>query len=158
GLFGESDDEKAARLAREQKEVDQDAAIANLKDQVSALEDSVRRLTGQNETLSHRVDELNTRIERMQKDFDYKLCTVTAQQVGGDSGSLPCDSSDNSGASVNSGFVAPPSAQMSANAPSTGAPLKLSPPSGVLGTLPRDASAGAAASAPASAGAPSTTS
>src|SRR5690349_3058482 len=88
GLFGESEEEKAERLAREQKEADQDAAIANLNTQVRDLQDTVRRLTGQNEVLSHKVEQFDSKVDRMQKDFDYKLCTVMAQQVGGDTSSL----------------------------------------------------------------------
>ncbi len=113
-LFGESDEEKAARQQHEQA---QDASIAQLNQRVNDLEDSLRRLTGQMEQMDHRMSDLNTRIERMQRDFDYKLCTMAAQQLGagGDQGGLPC------------------------NQPSTQSPppsQNLAPPPGVLGTLP----------------------
>jgi len=117
-LFGESDEEKAAREAKEQS---QDAAIQQLNQKVNDLEDTVRRLTGQNEQLDHRLSDTNSRIERMQKDFDYKLCTMTAQQLGESADSLPCGG----GGSTTTGNSVAPN-----NAP------RLSPPPGVLGTIP----------------------
>jgi len=97
GLFGESDEEKAARLKAEQRENDQDAGIAELRQRLSDLETALRQTTGQNEVLTHQIQELAQRIDRQQKDFDYKLCTLAAQQLGAtaapdNSGnSLPCD-------------------------------------------------------------------
>jgi len=112
-LFGESDDEKAARQQHEQS---QDAAIAQLTQRVNDLEDSLRRLTGQNELQDHKIADLNAKIDRMQRDFDYKLCTLAAQQLGasGNDG-LPCN-------------------QPAASAPAPS--QNLAPPPGVLGTLP----------------------
>jgi len=78
GLFGESDEEKAARL----REDNQDAQIADLKQRIHDLEQSLPQITGQNEELSHRIQELSNRIDRQQKDFDYKLCSLAAQQLG----------------------------------------------------------------------------
>ncbi|MBS0277126.1 MAG: hypothetical protein JSR81_05865, partial [Proteobacteria bacterium] len=78
GLFGESDEEKAARLAHEQN---QDTQINQLNQQVNDLQQSITRLTGHVEMLDHRLDEANSRIDRMQKDFNYKICTMTAQQL-----------------------------------------------------------------------------
>jgi len=78
GLFGESDEEKAARL----REDNQDAQIADLKQRIHDLEQSLPQITGQNEELSHRIQELSIRIDRQQKDFDYKLCSLAAQQLG----------------------------------------------------------------------------
>jgi tol-pal system protein YbgF len=121
GLFGESDEEKAARLAKEQS---QDTQINQLNQQISDLQDTVRRLTGHVEMLDHKLSDANARIDRMQKDFDYKICTMTAQQLGESTDSLPC--AGGSGASSPSDSVAPN------NAP------RLSPPPGVLGTIPSD--------------------
>jgi len=96
GLFGESDEEKAARL---QHESDQDTAISDLKQRVHDLEQSLQQVTGQNETLMHRIQELSNRLDRQKKDFDYRLCTLVAQQVGAgtsanqDGTGLPCDAS-----------------------------------------------------------------
>src|ERR1041385_1316984 len=72
-LFGESDEERAARLAAEQHEQAQDASIRYLRQRNDDLESTVRRLTGELEQQDHRITELNNRIDRMQKDFDYKL-------------------------------------------------------------------------------------
>jgi tol-pal system protein YbgF len=149
GLFGESEEEKAARLAREQKETDQDAAIANLNDQVRDLQDTVRRLTGQNEVLSHKVEQFDSRVDRMQKDFDYKLCTMTAQQVGGDTAALPCNPNGDAATSYRAPLPQP-SAQ-SFNDPASAPPRALAPPPGVLGSLPKPASQPTDAAAPAAA-------
>ena len=97
GLFGESDEEKAARLKAEQRENDQDAGIAELRQRIGDLEQALRQSTGQNEMLANQIHQLTERIDRQQKDFDYKLCTLAAQQLGAgtapdNSGtSLPCD-------------------------------------------------------------------
>lgn len=137
GLFGESEEEKAARLAREQKETDQDSAVANLNDQVRDLQDTVRRLTGQNEVLSHKVEQFDSRVDRMQRDFDYKLCTVTAQQVGGDTASLPCN--PNGDATTSYRTPPPQPSAQSFNDPASSPPRTLAPPPGVLGSLPKPA-------------------
>jgi tol-pal system protein YbgF len=105
-LFGESDEEKAAKAAQQQHEDNQDAQIADLKQRVHDLEQSLQQVTGQNELLGHRIDELSDRIDRQQKDFNYKLCSLAAQQLGtGTSsdqtgGGLPCDQTAAVGAIV----------------------------------------------------------
>ena len=116
-LFGESDEEKAERLAKEQN---QDAQINQLNQQVNDLQDTIRRLTGHVEQLDHKLSDANARMDRMQKDFDYKICSMTAQQLGESTDSLPC-----AGGASPSSDSAPPM-----NAP------RLSPPPGVLGTIP----------------------
>lgn len=133
-LFGESDEEKEARL---QKEQSQDAAIAALQQHVQDLENSLRRVTGELEQQDHKIGELNARIDRMQKDFDYKLCTLAAQQLGassdqGDQNSLACggQGAPASAAAAPNGPSYPPAAQ------SAQEPIHLAPPPGVLGTLP----------------------
>jgi tol-pal system protein YbgF len=117
-LFGESDEEKAARLAKEQN---QDTQINQLTQQVNDLQETIRRLTGHVEQLDHKLSEANSRMDRMQKDFDYKICTMTAQQLGEDAASLPCGGA----------AAASPSTEVAPN----NAP-RLSPPPGVLGTIP----------------------
>jgi tol-pal system protein YbgF len=95
-LFGESDEEKAARLRHE---ADQDAEISDLKRRLHDLELSLQQATGQNEVLSHRLQQLNDRIDSQKRDFEYKLCTIVAQQVGAGTSAdqsgagLPCDAS-----------------------------------------------------------------
>jgi tol-pal system protein YbgF len=141
-LFGESDEEKAARLQHEQN---QDTEIANLNDRVGDLESSLRNLTGQVEELDHRLAEMKARMARMQKDYDYKLCTIAAQQLGASTdpdnpNALPCAG----GGGQNS---APPSAPAASSisppsAPAAG-PVHLAPPPGVLGTLPANQSSAA---------------
>jgi len=166
GLFGESDEEKAARL---QHEADQDGQIATLNNKLRDLEDTVRNLTGQNEELSHRLGELNAKIDKQQKDFEYRLCAMAAQQLGaatgeGDANAVPCP-----GGAGGTAYNAPPPAQ---RAPSDddelggtirdngrggtmdsggrdsggrdGGGRQLAPPPGVLGTLPAGNTAGAA--------------
>lgn len=131
-LFGESDEEKAARLQHEQN---QDSSIATLNQRVGDLEETLRKLTGQMEQLDHRVSEFNDRVARMQKDFDYKLCTIAAQQLGatndaGGQNALPCNGQPAAPAASSSGEAGPPA---------SGGPVHLAPPPGVLGTLPESA-------------------
>ena len=132
GLFGESDAEKAAR----QHEKDQDASIADLNQRVHDLGEALRQATGQNESLSHQVQELNDKLDRQRKDFEYRLCTISAQQLGASQGgsdegtSLPCPGG--AGASMTYGAPPPPMQQQS----SVSGTVHLAPPPGVLGTLP----------------------
>ncbi|MGN6516537.1 MAG: tol-pal system protein YbgF [Rhizomicrobium sp.] len=131
GLFGESDDEKAARLAHEQN---QDTQINQLNQQVSDLQETVRRLTGQMEQLNHKLSDANAHMDRMQKDFDYKICTMTAQQLGESAdttqGGLPC-----AGGGAASAPSAAPAPQGS-GVQQSGSAVHLAPPPGVLGTIP----------------------
>jgi tol-pal system protein YbgF len=97
GLFGESDEEKAAREAHESQ---QDADLSDLKTRVTDIEQSLQQTTGQNEQLSRQVRELKTALEKQKKDFDYKLCSLSAQLMGVTSsgeGGLSCDGSGSSG-------------------------------------------------------------
>ncbi|HEX4294458.1 MAG TPA: tol-pal system protein YbgF [Rhizomicrobium sp.] len=148
GLFGESDEEKAARV----HEQNQDAAIADLKQRVHDLEDSLSQSTGQNEALAHQVQQLNDKIERQKKDFEYRLCALSAQQLGANqsedaeqsAAAIPCPG----GAPVQQSYNAPPPQQQQQNPQ---AAVHLAPPPGVLGTLPAGKTA---AMAPAAAGNP----
>lgn len=138
-LFGESDEEKAAR---QQHEDGQDAQIRTLNDKVRDLEETVSRLTGQNEELSHRISELSEKIDRQQKDFEYRLCALAAQQLGsalgqGDPNAVPCP-----GSGPAAGL--PQISSAPASAPRPGGEAQLAPPPGVLGTLPAGAPAPAA--------------
>ena len=101
GLFGESDEEKAAR---QQHEDNQDAQIADLKQRLHDLEQSLQQLTGQNEQLGHRVQELRAKLDSQQKDYDYKLCSLSAQLLSAGAtpdqsgNALPCDLTASAGA------------------------------------------------------------
>jgi tol-pal system protein YbgF len=128
GLFGESDEEKAARI----HEQNQDSSIADLTQRLHDLEEALRQSTGQNESLAHQVQQLSDKLERQKKDFDYRLCTITAQQMGAadsdQQGGMSCGGGG-SGASATYN-MAPPPAQQSSDI------VHLAPPPGVLGTLP----------------------
>lgn len=173
-LFGPSDEEKAAQKAHEDS---QDSSITQLQGRVSELEDKVRGLienlaqaTNSNEELSHQIQLENDKIDRMQKDFAYRLCTLSAQQLGaGDA--INCANPGSAAATANPAPALPP---QQAQSPQPGAQLAplggasgqegaangvaalppasstnsdqvvLGRPSGVLGTLP----AGNATAAP----------
>jgi tol-pal system protein YbgF len=126
GLFGESDEEKAARL---QHENDQDTAIADLRQRLHDLEQSLQTVTGQNETLTHRMRELSEQLGQQQKNFDNKLCTLVAQQLGAETAAnqggtgLPCDAP--------TALVAQGGALQTSGPAAPGAPLVLGAGSGV---------------------------
>jgi tol-pal system protein YbgF len=88
-LFGPSDEEKAREAAQDGGIRDlmgqtqqQDTRLRALEDKVRTLTDSLARATGTNEELHHQIQTQNEQIERMQKDFAYRLCTLSAQQMG----------------------------------------------------------------------------
>jgi hypothetical protein len=111
----------------------QNASIATLNQRLGDLEETLRRLTGQVEELDHRVGEFNEKLSRVRKEFDYKICALAAQQLGagtapGDETALPCSGSAAQGAvTPNPGGPSP-----------AGGGVRLAPPPGVLGTLPRN--------------------
>ena len=153
-LFGESDEEKAARQAHEDG---QDSQISQLGGRIQQLEDRVRSLTeslssatGANEELAHQIQELRQKIDAQQKDFAYRLCMLSAQQLGADSNEqgLNCSAAGApSAAAANNalpqnytpGAPLPPLGgdnQSFNGPPSSGAPQPLGRPPGTLGTLP----------------------
>ena len=154
-LFGESDEEKAARQAHEDG---QDGQINQLGGRIQQLEDRVRSLTqslssatGNNEELAHQIQDLRQKIDAQQKDFAYRLCMLSAQQLGADAGDqgLNCGAAGSAapvpaaggnfqnyqpgtplppiGNDGNQGFNGPPA---------SGAPQQFGRPPGTLGTLP----------------------
>jgi tol-pal system protein YbgF len=156
-LFGESDEEKAARQAHEDG---QDAQITQMGNRVQELEDKVRSLTdtlanatGANEQLAHQIQDLRQKIDAQQKDFAYRLCMMSAQQLGAGDQGLNCGGTGAGNPPspaaaqgavnlapgtplppINSDQVAPavlPSQDMA-----SGAPQQLGKPPGTLGTLP----------------------
>ena len=138
GLFGESDEEKAARI----HEQTQDASIADLTQRVHDLEESLRQSTGRNEALAHQMQQLSDKLDRQKKDFEYRLCTIAAQQLGAGTGdeqnALPCPGGAGASMTYN---PAPYSAPQSSET------VHLAPPPGVLGTLPARPAMSAQASA-----------
>ena len=168
-LFGESDEEKAARQAHEDG---QDAQIKQLGDRVQQLEDKTRNLTeslstltGANEELSHQIQELRQKIDAQQKDFAYRLCMLSAQQLGaGDSGlncgatggAMPPPPAAQGPANIAPGAPLPPigadqgAAAMPSGAPdgASDEPQQLGKPPGTLGTLPTTAAPVGPSSAP----------
>jgi tol-pal system protein YbgF len=167
-LFGESDEEKAARQAHEDG---QDAQIKQLGDRVQQLEDKARNLTeslstltGANEELAHQIQDLNRKIDAQQKDFAYRLCMLSAQQLGagdqglncGGTGVAPPPAATAQGpATMAPGAALPPiGGDQAAAAPSpddaSGTPQQLGKPPGTLGTLPGNAASPVGPSGPSS--------
>ena len=88
-LFGPSDEEKAQEAAQDKGIADlqgaqqqQDARVRGLEDKVQGLTQSLSQATGQNEELGHQIQLQNEKLDRMEKDFAYRLCTLSAQQLG----------------------------------------------------------------------------
>jgi tol-pal system protein YbgF len=92
-LFGPSDEEKAHEASQDQQLSDlgnqarqQSDRIRDQEDKIRGLTSSLSQATGTNEELQHQIQVQNDKIDRMQKDFAYRLCTLSAQQLGaGDS-------------------------------------------------------------------------
>jgi len=162
-LFGPSDEEKAREAAQDQAVKDvkdlqdktqgQDSRIRSLEDKVQGLTDSLSQATGANEELAHQIQVQNDKIDRMQKDFAYRLCQLSAQQLGaGDA--MNCSASPAGGAvasqpySQMQGSLAPGQALPPINATGNGQPgfiaapptdngdVQRGRPPGTLGTLP----------------------
>jgi tol-pal system protein YbgF len=172
-LFGPSDEEKAREAAQDEgiqtlqgASQQHDGRIRELEDRVRALTESLSRATGANEELSHQIQQQNDKIDKMEKDFAYRLCTLSAQQLGaGDS--INCAAAGTSSAGQQAyapppgaprpGDSLPPIGAAPDNAPAIApdnGPAVLGRPPGVLGTLPSGPPP-AIASAPPSQPAPS---
>jgi len=136
-IFGPSDEEKAAAAQAAQHEKDQDANIAALNQRENDIEDQIRRLTGQIEVLNHRIDEMSQRLEIMKKEYDYKLCTMSAQQLAGagQPSAVPCGSDGQPPPPA--AYNAPPQGAQNGPPPQPTGVTRLAPPPGVLGTLPQ---------------------
>jgi tol-pal system protein YbgF len=157
-IFGPSDEEKAQEAAQDQGIKDlqntsqqHDGRIKSLEDKVQALTDSLSQLTGTNEELNHQIQQQNEKIDRMQKDFAYRLCQLSAQQLGaGDTMNCAAAGTPSANAGpvpggMTPGQALPPVSSNDASgfasatpAPPVvdgGAPDRGRPP-GVLGTLP----------------------
>ena len=164
-LFGPSDEEKAREAAQDQglaqlgSQAQQlESRIQAQEDKVRALTDTLARATGTNEELRHQIDLLNQKIDSQKKDFSYRLCMVSAQQLGADAQGLNCAGAANgqqnfqAAAPSQPGGFRPGQELPPVDAPqppgnfggnfggniASGAPTPLARPPGLLGTLPGD--------------------
>ena len=150
-LFGPSDEEKAHEAGQDSQLTTlagQDQQLASrlqvLEDKSRSLTESLAQATGTNEELRHQLDLLNQKIDQQQKDFSYRLCMISAQQLGAgaDDQGLNCAATGAGGA--NTAMAQPPRGNFSPGTPlppldgdsrASGAPIRLAPPPGNLGTL-----------------------
>ncbi len=155
-LFGPSDEEKAHEASQDQQLGDltsqarqQGDRIRDLEDKVRGLTSSLSQATGTNEELQHQIQVQNDKIDRMQKDFAYRLCTLSAQQLGaGDSMNCAAAGTGTSVApqpysqsGLRPGDPLPPIDATGNNGPNQGGFTSAPPPGrgrppGNLGTLP----------------------
>jgi tol-pal system protein YbgF len=152
-LFGPSDEEKAREAAQDSGLHDlqgvsqqQDARIRELEDRVRGLTQSLSQTTGANEELSHQLQLQNEKLDRVEKDFAYRLCTLSAQQLGAnDSINCAAAGTPSAGAAaypppsqgMRPGEALPPvgGGAIDANPPDNGPAVRGRPP-GTLGSLP----------------------
>ncbi len=150
-LFGPSDEEKAHEAAQDSGIHDlqattqqQDGRIQALEDKARALTQSLSQATGANEDLTHQIQLLNDKIDRIQKDFAYRLCTLSAQQLGA-SDALNCAAGGTAAAAQPStqamrpGDTLPPIGAAPAVGANDNGPAMRGLAPGVLGTLPAPA-------------------
>jgi len=166
-LFGPSDEEKARESAQDEgiqtlqgATQQQDGRIRELEDRVRGLTEALSRATGANEELSHHIQQQNDKLDKMEKDFAYRLCTLSAQQLGAGE-SMNCAAAGTASAGQQAyapppggprpGDSLPPIGAAPDNGPAIApdnAPAVLGRPPGVLGTLPSGPPGPAIASAP----------
>jgi len=89
--------------------------IRDLQDRVRSLTDSLARATGANEELGFQLRQMDNRMTQQERDFAYRLCVISAQQLGADAQSMNCAAAGTQGA------VQPPQAQQFAS-PGTSLP------------------------------------
>src|SRR6185369_15465510 len=144
-LFGPSDEEKAREAAQDSgiqnlqgASQQQDARLRELEDRVRGLTDALSRSTGGNEELSHQLQLQNDKIDKMDKDFAYRLCTLSAQQLGA-ADSMNCAAAGTASAGQQAYGPPPGAARPGDNLPPIGAaagpngPAVFGRPPGVLG-------------------------
>lgn len=101
------------------------ARAAEIQLKIADMQEQIRKLTGRVEELDHKVQQTNDRLDRFQRDVEFRF-----QDLGVD----PLASASGDGAATTASTS---EAQL---APIGGAPSGSSTGSGVLGTLPADAS------------------
>jgi tol-pal system protein YbgF len=114
--------------------------VQQLEDKTRSLTESLAQATGNNEGLAHQIDVMNDKLERQGRDFAYRLCTLSAQQLGADQATLNCGNSGSAAATP----MAPATAAGTPLPPiegDTGQGQTLGRPPGILGTLPANGSA-----------------
>jgi tol-pal system protein YbgF len=138
-IFGPSDEDRAREAAQDSGIQDlqgatqqQDARVRSLEDKVQGLTQSLRQATGQNEELGHQIQLQNEKLDRMEKDFAYRLCTLSAQQLGAN------DAINCSGAGSASASALPQSLRPGDALPPVGSESQpaVGRPPGILGSLP----------------------
>lgn len=67
---------KLPSAARVSAAVAPNAAMARLSNRNTQLESEIRRLTGANEELNHKVSQLQTRLDKMSTDLEFRLKTL----------------------------------------------------------------------------------
>jgi tol-pal system protein YbgF len=116
--------------------------IQQLEDRVRSLTSSLSQATGTNEELAHQIRQQNEKIDAMQKDFAYRLCTLSAQQLGA-SDAMNCAAAGTASA-VPQSYAPPARASQADPLPPVDAasnfdaapPVVRGRPPGTLGTLP----------------------
>ena len=108
------------RQQSEQAQQQLQTQIRDLGDRIRNLTDSLARATGANEELGFQIGQLNGKIEQQSRDFSYRLCVISAQQLGADPNGLNC-------AAASAGGGAPQR---------SGAPMTLAPGSSLPPIIP----------------------
>jgi tol-pal system protein YbgF len=160
-IFGPSDEEKQHEADQDQKLNDLASQNQQLTGRIQVLEDKTRSLTdtltgatNANEELRHQLDLMSQKVDQQQKDFSYRLCIISAQQLGAgsDDSGLNCAATGAGGGNMAMaqpqqapgtmapGTPLPPldSGPQGGPGPGTGGsgnPTRLAPPPGNLGTL-----------------------
>jgi tol-pal system protein YbgF len=112
--------------------------IRDLNDRVRNLTDSLARATGANEELSHQIGQMNAKIEQQGRDFAYRLCVLSAQQLGADANGLNCAAAGTQSAAATRPMVPAPGSQLPPIMPNSTVPdanPNRGRAPGVLGTL-----------------------
>jgi tol-pal system protein YbgF len=120
--------------------------IRDLNDRVRNLTDSLARATGANEELQHQLTQTNSRLAQQERDFAYRLCVLSAQQLGADPNGLNCAATGTQAPAARPApFTTSPQASASGSSLPPIMPNSIVPPAGgnpnqgrapgVLGTL-----------------------
>lgn len=167
-LFGPSDEEVAAEKAHEDGQDNQiranatllqqlqgqltqtQAQIRTLNDRVQSLTDSLTRATGTNEELANQINQMNARMEQQSRDFAYRICMVSAQQLGADPQGLNCAAAGTASAAPSMPQVIRPGAALPPIMPNSNPNAGRGP--GTLGTLSASGPPQQFATAPAAVG------